>query len=372
VASRSHLTGTLAFTVALLAFGCGSARGPRFEESSTPDGGSPRAATDACATSTAAAKIAALNLVIIYDKSGSMGNPAENASFDPAKRWIPVGAALKEFVTDPSTNAGISASLAFFPLDAQPDAGVGGISLACNGDYQTPRVPMTLLATGGGAVIAAAIDATNPSGGTPTLPALQGAIAYARELAAQRPGDSTAVVLQTDGYPGMMVDGQFGPGCVDNDIAHVAAAAEQAFKGTPSIPTYVIGVDAALADLNRIAAAGGTGAAFMVAVGDPTATKLAFASALAAIRVSAAFCELALPPPPQGRVLDTRAVSVVIENAAGQKSSLAYNGECSGGVGWRYDDVASPSRAILCPASCQAARTDATTRISIAIECAAR
>jgi hypothetical protein len=328
------------------------------------DGGfnnGPTGTNDACVNAVKGAELTPVNLVVLYDKSGSMGNPQENASFDPQKRWIPVGTALKAFVTDP-TSTGISASLTFFPLD-------GDINVACGGDYKTTRVKLTPLAAGGGAAIAAAIDATTPSGGTPTLPALQGAIAYAKEVAAQRPGEKTSVVLQTDGYPGLLVNGQFGPGCADNDIAHIAAAADAAFKGTPSVSTYVIGVDAALTDLNTIAAAGGTKQAFLVTVGDPVATKASFAAALASIRSFEFRCDFALPPPPDGKELNKNGVNVVLKNAAGQETVLAYNGDCNGGSGWHYDNLAAPARVMLCPASCDAARRDSGAKVSIAFGC---
>jgi hypothetical protein len=301
-----------------------------------------------------------VNLVIMFDKSGSMGNPRENASFDPTKRWIPVTEAIKAFVSDKISATGINASLGFFPLD-------GDLSVACFGDYATPKVGLTPLTDN--APILNAIDATTPSGGTPTLPALKGAIAYAKAVAARRPSDKTSVLLVTDGYPGLMVDGKFGPGCPDNDIAHVAAAAEEAYKGTPSISTYVIGVDSALTNLNAIAAAGGTKQAFMVAVGDPAATKTAFSSALASIRSFEMSCDFALPPPPEGKELNKNGVNVVMKAANNQETVLSYNSDCNGGAGWHYDNLANPSRVLLCPSSCEAARSDSNAKLSIAFGC---
>ena len=74
------------------------------------------------------------------------------------------------------------------------------------------------------------------------------------------------------------------PGCDNNDIAHVSAEAAAAFKGSPSIPTYVIGVGPSLSNLNQIASAGGTKSAFMVSVADPSKTSTVFQQALDQIR----------------------------------------------------------------------------------------
>jgi hypothetical protein len=366
----------LSLAAAVVLAACGSNSGSEFDDpngNGNGDGGpnngngtfnpGPTGTNDPCVTDVKGAELTPVNLIIMYDKSGSMGNPSEHPSFDPQKRWIPVGSALKAFVTDPATNGGISASLAFFPLD-------GDINVACGGDYKTPRVPLTRLTNGGAQAIVNAIDTTTPSGGTPTLPALQGAIAYARDVANQRPGERTVVVLQTDGYPGLKLDdGSFGPGCADNDIDHIAAAADAAFKGSPSIPTYVIGVDAALTDLNRIAAAGGTKQAFLVAVGDPNATKVSFSAALAQIRTFEVQCDFALPPPPDGKELNKNGVNVVFKDANGQETVLAYNSDCQGGAGWHYDNLASPTRVQLCPASCDAAKRDSNAKLSLAFGC---
>src|SRR4051794_41132070 len=47
----------------------------------------------ACATSTKMAQLTPINMVIMYDKSGSMGDT--QSGFDPAKRWNPVNEGMK-------------------------------------------------------------------------------------------------------------------------------------------------------------------------------------------------------------------------------------------------------------------------------------
>ena len=109
-----------------------------------------------------------------------------------------------------------------------------------------------------------------------------------------------------------MINGKFQAGCPNNDVAHVAAAAQAAYKGSPSIATYVIGVGPALDNLNTIAAAGGTGAASMVSVDNPTKTAETFQEALDKIRGQVLSCDFAMPKPPEGKALDIEAVNVAI------------------------------------------------------------
>ena len=90
-------------SVAALLAACGSTTdnsefGDPNNPNNTPAGPSgpfidhgPQPTKSACVSSLAGAELTPVNLVIMYDKSGSMGNPAEHPSFDPAKRWIPVG-----------------------------------------------------------------------------------------------------------------------------------------------------------------------------------------------------------------------------------------------------------------------------------------
>src|SRR5262249_20875594 len=140
-------------------------------------------------------------------------------------------------------------SLDFFPQAPNGDA-------SCNAaDYVAPLVPMQPLpdaATFGGA-----IGATQLVCGTPTVPALQGAIEYAQGVAQQHAGARVAVVLVTDGLPDMC-----DPGSVDA-VASVAAAV------AATIPTYVIGIGDALSNLDAIAMGGGTNKAIIVPTQDP-------------------------------------------------------------------------------------------------------
>lgn len=324
----------------------------------TTESAGPKSTLDPCVTDAKSANLEKVNLVFMYDRSGSMGDTANTPPFDPKQKWIPVGAGMKAFFADPVSKT-MSASLAFFPQG-------GDVASNCAAPYSAPTVPLGSL--NDAAKFVSAIDATQPKGGTPTLPALQGAIQYAKTVAAQKPDEKTVIVLVTDGEPGFMINGAFETGCPNNDVAHVAAAAEAAFKATPSIPTYVIGVGPALTNLNRIAAAGGTGTASMVSVSDPTKTAATFQAVLDKIRGQILSCDFALPPPPAGKLLDVDAVNVAYSSGAGE-SILTYSADCAGGSGWRYDNLAGPSRVQLCPATCDAARAAGDGKLTVAFGC---
>jgi hypothetical protein len=169
----------------------------------------PQGTSSPCVTSTAQAQLADADLVVMLDRSGSMGDP--NEGFDPKLKWIPVTTALKAFFTDPNS-AGLASSLQFFPQGTD-------VASVCAYPYGTPLVALTPLTSA--TPLVGAIAATTPAGGTPTLPALQGAVAYAQQVATAHPQDKTVVVLATDGDPGFGINGQFAEGCVIVDPAAV-------------------------------------------------------------------------------------------------------------------------------------------------------
>jgi hypothetical protein len=315
----------------------------------------PQGTTAACVSSLAQAQLTPVNLVIMYDKSGSMGAVAEG--FDPNKKWIPIGAGMKAFLADPGSK-GLNASLQFFPLG-------GSVEETCNYAYATPRVGVSPLTDPSAFV--SAIDQTTPFGGTPTYPALNGALTYARTVAKSRPGEKTAVVLATDGEPGYRIDGQNVPGCANNTIDKVAELAKSGVA--EGISTYVIGVGANLANLNTIASAGGTGKAMMISVVDPTATRAEFQKALESVRASTLSCAFGIPAAPSGETINYRAVNVVLTSADGKENVLSYSGDCSNGAGWHYDNLEAPTRIELCSASCSTAQADRQAKISIAFGC---
>src|SRR5262249_5131169 len=138
-----------------------------------------------------------------------------------------------------------------------------------------------------------------PGGNTPTTPALQGAIDFARSQMMANPGRDVSVVIATDGLPN---------GC-NSSVANAAMAAAAGVSGTPSIKTYVMGVGPQLQNLNQIAMAGGTGMAFQVDPGGtPQDVAAQFTAALGKIAAPIT-CNYTIPVTP-GKMLDFNAVNV--------------------------------------------------------------
>ena len=311
----------------------------------------------ACAASQTLAELTPVNIVFIYDRSGSMGD--RSSGFDPSLRWDPVNAGMSAFFSDPGSH-GLSASLKFFPVD-------GDLAGACAGPYDSPDVPLTPLV--GNSPLQAVLAATTPHGGTPTLPALSGAIKYATQLQKDRPEERTVVVLVTDGEPGFLIDGQFVPGCADNDVAHVVAAAQAAHSQSPPLQTYVIGIGPQLDALNAIATAGGTEKAMLVSAGNPGQTASEIQSALGSIRSLQLSCDIAIPAPPNGASLDVNEVNVRLSTSSGGDRVLAYDEACTNGVGWYYDNRAAPKKVELCPATCAEGQGDAGAQLGLLFGC---
>jgi uncharacterized protein YegL len=290
----------------------------------------PVSATDACASSNAGVDALPIYLVFMVDKSGSMGGTAMSV------KWTPAVAALKDFFSDPSS-ANIHASLAFF---AQSPGSKAECQVA---SYATPAVAMAALPNA--TAFAAALDANSPAGGTPTLPAEQGAVQYAQSVAAGlTAGEKVAVVLVTDGDPN---------DCSSNPTNVAAAAATVA--GT--IKTYVIGVGTETANLDQIATGGGTAPHIQVNTTSAATTSADLRTAIGKIKAAQLSCDYTLPPPPSGKTIDVNAVNVNY-TTGGMTTTLGYSADCSNAGGWHYDSTTAPTKIIMCPTICTTLQND--------------
>ena len=312
------------------------------------------------------AQVTPINLIFIWDKSQSMG--VGDGWDNTATRWNPVRDGLSAFLADPGSSD-LQASLKFFPVD-------GSMDVACDVNrYVTPDVPLMPIADNPAFV--EAINATTPSGGTPTLPALQGAVAYARQVWEQNRDQISVVVLVTDGEPGFYIPetGAQGPGCEDNDIIGVTAAARDAYQGDPPIPIYVFGIGTELISLHSIAAAGGTGLATILSDTDPQATRDLFLTTLEQIRAEYVACNLRIPEVPEGQpALNFDEINVNYTSGAGQLQELNYDANCAQGGGWQYpgDNRVDPGWIELCPDLCASVQADAQAALEIQVGCVTR
>ncbi|WP_394835657.1 VWA domain-containing protein [Pendulispora rubella] len=323
------------------------------------DAGTEELAPDAaCAAAESEGKLAPVNLVFVFDRSGSMSD---------FNKWEPVVRSMKSFFADPRSK-GVSASLTYFPKTS--DLYCGSTECCSIDSYTVPSVPLTSLPNG--TVFAASLDEVVPGGGTPTVPAMRAAIRQARSIAeaSAHRGETTAVVLVTDGMPNDNCDPQ------RSSVELTAGAAQDANEEASSIKTYVVGIESpyhagALDDLHHVARRGGTTAAILVMPSNAEGTAKAFADALDAIRSRTVSCRLPIPSPPEGKVFDRRKLNVTVSEG-NREYGLGYDEACQGGAGWRYDDVAAPSFIELCSSSCSEVKGGRGTKLSVQFGCDTR
>jgi hypothetical protein len=199
-----------------------------------------------------------------------------------------------------------------------------------------------------------------PSTATPTVQALEGAIQHAQSWAATHAGDAVVVVLATDGVPEDL--------CTPESVPDVESVATLGRMTAPGIRTFVIGVGSELASLDGIAAAGGTGSAYLV---DTSANaNQQFLDALDAIHHSALGCTYQIPV-----AANVTAVNVIYTpGGGGPAQTLPYVGsqaQCPAtGNGWYYDNAANPTQIILCSATCSVVAADTAGSVAIELGCA--
>jgi hypothetical protein len=244
--------------------------------------------------------------------------------------------AITSFVQQPLM--GVSVGIQYFGLN---------FADCTAGDYATPEVEIAPL-PGVGSKITASLGTHVPLSGTPTLAAEQGALQHLQDWSKTHPGDVLAVILATDGDPDAC-------NLTPTPVAPVAAAAMAGFTGTPSIPTFVIGVGTDTANLNAIAMGGGTGAAFIVDTSMSVNNQ--FLDALNKIRGKALGCQYKIPAPmPGAGMVDFSKVNVQFTTQTGTKSvfpQVTDKSACpSSGNAWYYDDAANPTQIILCTSAC--------------------
>jgi len=227
-------------------------------------------------------------------------------------------------------------------------------------DYTAPAVPYGLLPSAGAAILSA-MRSRELSGGTPTLPALQGAVAQAITRSRDNPENKVIVLLATDGFPSVC-DEAIDPWADDRraGIENVAIAAAEGT--TAGIKTFVIGVFGAedevdaRANLSTIARAGGTDEALVITTEEPVAVRLL--AILSELRRSVRTCVYAIPhagvlPDPSDlrvRLLPPAAEPIELIRRAGPAECDPLTG------GFYFEEAmmpgARPGFIELCPATC--------------------
>jgi hypothetical protein len=302
---------------------------------------------DACARYEHQAIAKPVNLYIMFDKSSSMAG----------SKWEAAKTGLGAFVAD-EASAGVSVGLRFFPRD--PD----GVPACTHSAYATPTVGFGALPAFAPAIVAA-IESESPNGfSTPIYPALGGALLKGIELAENNPGESSAVLLVTDGAPEGPAASCSGVNPEDPQVIAELAAAGAAYS--PPVLTFVVGlpgVDQSTANL--IAAAGGTEKAILVG---STNVAVEFQEALAFVRGSALPCSYELPAEVVSGEVALGLVNITVTPEEGEAETIAYDPSCAGD-GWHWDHPTQPTAIELCPATCQRIRKSPGIAIRVVLGC---
>lgn len=320
----------------------GTAAGPKDGPAAGP--------SDVCAGAVTAVDLLPVDVLIVLDRSASMGEPLSPDSND--SKWNSVVSAIQTFASSPE-GAGQGIGVQYFA--AGPDA--------CQpSSYASPAVPVGPLPDVTSPLLAS-LEQYDPAGGAPvtgrpTYPALHGALQHMREAATAQPHRAAAVVLISDGAPNQCNAADAMSICPEcsTTITDLAALTKQFRDETPSVPTYVISLGTkALVPIGR---ATGSQDAFVVSEGDVQAQIVDVLRE--AIYPPVGHCRYDIPPPPDGRNLDFDDVAVrvnALDGTVRQVPQVNAPEECAlnGNEGWYYDDPTAPRAVYLCPDSCATA-----------------
>jgi hypothetical protein len=378
--------------------------GPVINPDASVDDGSTQIDEDAaCGTGEASATLKPVNMFVMFDRSWSMNECGDGNTAPPSmggvqsldcptlSRWDLTSVALTQFVQSPEA-ADISIALRFFP-DDNPAPGCtgyatmggfmgGGVDAGTipelNCDIPACAEPLVNIApllvepaptdAHEAALVAAIVAATppgpempNPNPGTPTYAALGGAEQWATAYQMAHPEQQTVVVLITDGEP---------YGC-DTNTQNIARLASDALNA--GVLTYVVGLTGASeAQLDQLAAAGGTDEAYFVSDGNTATAELL--AALIAIKGEALSCDFDVPTQDSsGQEIDPKLVNVNYQSGeAGMVTEFGIVDSldaCGTALGWYYDNPAMPTHIYLCPSACEAVTKDTMARLQVLAGC---
>lgn len=290
-----------------------------------------------------------LRLVVVLDRSSSMNSKIGKSS---DTKWVQAQAALNNFFAS-TQSSGITIDLIPFPSAEEK-------SVQCDpAQYQATTQGATVTLPDSKQSLSTVLASMPRVSGTPTRPALEGAIAYAKDLQEKLAGKETvSIILATDGEPS---------GCSANkvdDVASTVAAVKETIK------TYVVGLGDNLDNLNTIAAGAATngGKAFLVTSASPSVTD-DLTKAFGTIRAAALTCNYAIPAAPEGKALDFNQVNVVYGTEKG-KTLVKHSAGCADASGWRYDDENAPTQILLCGDACATVKGDTVVSLDVVLGCA--
>jgi hypothetical protein len=357
-----------------------------------------------CAAADNPAQLTQVNILVLLDKSGSMGYQAatsDTSGWDNcADRWNPVVSTLNAFFSQP-VSARLYASLSFLPSDGDNTTICKPVSYTTAAGL---KVKLTLLDAAGQAKFNSLLcecDSANPppsgskcivpQGGTPTLPALQGTITYMGSLAQTYPDSKSAIVLITDGEPSFYCAGGNGNntcndcsdltnGCTTDPTQCVSPDTEvemitSVIQNAPKQSIHVVGVGPALTDttFNAWADASGNGGVDLRSLDGPAAA-LKLMDTLQSIRTSSIKCDFDVPLPPNNETIETTKTYVYYTPGSGngyylQQTSDGTSATCVDDKGWYFDSLIQPKKINLCGTTCDALQKDAKGNLEVNFGC---
>lgn len=360
--------------------------GPNTQQDSTGISLIPTVSTggpSSCGTTSANATRAPLGMMLLVDRSGSMGS-------DSPTRLTTVKNALTTFISSAGV-ANMYAGFDFFPY------GTSSASACDPYQYVAPNLSVNfgVLPGAGNAQrssITTAISGLTAGGdGTPMLQALQGALDTTATWVSGGAGRKGVAVLVTDGLPagdctGCQGKASKGKGKSSKNLAacavsKVAQLAEGYYYATPPVETFVIGVappggSPTLGYLNVIARAGSGGKRDATIINNNSSATTQIVNALNQIRDAALTCEFNAPNPPGGQSPDPATTVVTYTPSSGAPVSLPRRsslGACTvSGVeqaGFYFDT--GTRKVLLCPQSCGLAKADLGATINVSYQCRA-
>lgn len=346
-----------------------------------PDGGGDSPGIEAqCATATVPIARTTIYMQIILDGSGSMNDPLVEGG-PTGLKWKAAKDAFVAFFDDLALKKDPAFGVGLFLFD-----GTKGVQ-----DFLIWDVPIRSVDTYHHTQLKNRITKSTPAGGTPIKRALEGQLPILKSFTPSSPlkaNGKRVLVLITDGVPD-------GPSDIQPVVqGQCAQLVEDAFKGTPSITTFAVGVGDPASDestyneafVGRLAVAGGAPAAgcspawnqssppgqlpchLQISPGAKTAVQLRdeLLAAIATIRGAVASCEFALERPDGSQgVADPSRVNVTFTGNDGKGTTVLQ----SGTDGWTYDDATNPTTVIFHGAACERVKTEVDGKVEIQLGC---
>ena len=293
------------------------------------------------------AKALAVDLMIVADRSRTMYCPLEvpgqvcdyDGGLPPTdkSRWTAERDAIIHFSQAAAGQWGPGIMLAVSPLFSNGDPN----ALLCGApDYAFPllRAPSDPLE------VSAALKTQTVGGGAVLAPVLQGTAKHMATYARTSGANHQVGIV-------MIVDAPALGSCPGDDITTAASTAALNFGGVPPIRTSVIGLGPGLNDLDAVAVAGGTLRAHLI----DTSGAAVEDGISAALDVAARPCDFGHPANIPGGIDPTRMNLQWRIRPGAEWKPLSYvpnAAACGSAHGWFVDQPSSPSRASLCPATC--------------------